>query len=44
MNEQTFIQLLIEFGPAEFQGAMIWIPAPRRDGVRKESEVMEPIT
>jgi hypothetical protein len=43
MNEQTFIQLLIEFGPAEFQGAMIWIPAPMRDGTRKEGEVMETI-
>jgi hypothetical protein len=40
MNEQTFIQLLIEFGPAEFQGAMIWIPSPMRDGIRQESEVM----
>ena len=43
MNEQTSIQLLIEFGPAELQGAMIWIPAPLRDGIRTESEVMEPV-
>lgn len=28
MYEQTVIQLLIEFGPAELQGAVIWVPAP----------------
>lgn len=34
MKKQPLIQLLIEFGPAEYQGAMIWIPAPRHEPVR----------
>lgn len=40
MNEQSFIQLLIEFGPAELQGAIIWVPAPWRRRTRLEGEVI----
>ncbi len=43
MYRQSFIQLLIEFGPAELQGAILWVPAPRCRKTRTESEVIHPL-
>lgn len=41
MNHESFIQLFIEFGPAEFQGATLWINRTEYTSVPKESEVID---
>jgi hypothetical protein len=40
MNYEPFIQLFIEFGPLEFQGAILWLPETLPSPAVSESEVI----
>lgn len=40
MKNESFIQLLIEYGPADLRGAMIWVNPPTSLGTSCESGVI----
>ncbi|MDD6156993.1 MAG: hypothetical protein PUB52_08245 [Lachnospiraceae bacterium] len=40
MREITCIQLLIEFGPVNYEGAIVWMPSKGNGDIRKCEEVI----
>lgn len=40
MSNESFIQLFIEFGPAEFQGATLWVSRAEDTSIQNEGEVI----